>query len=89
MDPHFSALLDQLDNQGHLDQDLWCIDGTIARAARAAGGAGATTVIAPVWTRGWQRKWKSHRIARWATPVAALVPRFTSCATVKEPSWGC
>ena len=39
MDPHFSALLDQLDNQGHLDQDLWCIDGTIARAARAAGGA--------------------------------------------------
>jgi len=35
----FSALLDQLDHQGHLDHNLWCIDGTIVRAARAAGGA--------------------------------------------------
>ena len=35
----FSALLDKLDKQGGLDHDLWCIDGTIARAARCAGGA--------------------------------------------------
>jgi len=34
-----SALLDQYDDQGRLDHDLWCIDGTIVRAARAAGGA--------------------------------------------------
>ncbi len=35
----FSTLLDKLDKQGSLDHDLWCIDGTIARAARCAGGA--------------------------------------------------
>lgn len=35
----FSTLLDKLDKQGGLDHDLWCIDGTIARAARCAGGA--------------------------------------------------
>jgi len=35
----FSALLDERDAQGRLDHDLWCIDGTIVRAARAAGGA--------------------------------------------------
>jgi transposase len=35
----FSTLLDERDDQGHLDHNLWCIDGTIARAARCAGGA--------------------------------------------------
>src|SRR5262245_4872888 len=35
----FATLLDQRDDQGRLDHDLWCIDGTIARAARCAGGA--------------------------------------------------
>jgi transposase len=35
----FSALLDERDDQGRLDHDLWCIDGTIVHAARCAGGA--------------------------------------------------
>jgi transposase len=35
----FATLLDHRDDQGRLDHDLWCIDGTIVRAARAAGGA--------------------------------------------------
>jgi transposase len=35
----FSTLLDEHDDQGCLDHDLWCIDGTSARAARCAGGA--------------------------------------------------
>jgi transposase len=34
-----STLLDERDDQGRLDHDLWCIDGTIVRAARRAGGA--------------------------------------------------
>lgn len=34
-----STLLDERNAQGRLDQDLWCIDGTIVRAARCAGGA--------------------------------------------------
>lgn len=35
----YSTLLDQRDDQGQIDHDLWCIDGTVARAARCAGGA--------------------------------------------------
>jgi transposase len=34
-----STLLDERDDRGHLDHDLWCIDGTVVRAARCAGGA--------------------------------------------------
>jgi transposase len=35
----YSTLLDERDDQGQIDHDLWCIDGTITRAARCAGGA--------------------------------------------------
>jgi transposase len=34
-----SHLLDELDDRGQIDHDLWCIDGTVVRAARCAGGA--------------------------------------------------
>jgi transposase len=34
-----TALLDELDDQGNIDHDLWCIDGTVIRASRAAAGA--------------------------------------------------
>ncbi len=34
-----SKLLDELDERGGIDRDLWCIDGTVIRAARCAGGA--------------------------------------------------
>ena len=33
-----TAMLDKLDDLGKLDHDLWCIDGTIIRASRAAAG---------------------------------------------------
>ena len=33
------ALQVRLDRQGKIDWDLWCIDGSIVRAARAAAGA--------------------------------------------------
>ena len=35
-----TSLLDELDNKGLLDHDLWCIDGSVIRASRAAAGAG-------------------------------------------------
>jgi transposase len=35
-----TALLDELDDKGLIDHDLWCIDGTVIRASRAAAGAG-------------------------------------------------
>ena len=36
-----TSLLDELDDQGHIDHDLWCIDGSVIRASRAAAGATA------------------------------------------------
>src|SRR5438105_6750780 len=35
-----TALLDELDDKGLIDHDLYCIDGTVIRASRAAAGAG-------------------------------------------------
>src|SRR4051812_7741411 len=35
-----TALLDELDDKGLIDHDLWFIDGTVIRASRAAAGAG-------------------------------------------------
>ena len=34
-----TSLLDELDDQGLIDHDLWCIDGTVIRASRVAAGA--------------------------------------------------
>jgi transposase len=34
-----TSLLDELDDRGQIDHDLWCIDGTVIRASRAAAGA--------------------------------------------------
>jgi transposase len=34
-----TSLLDELDGRGLIDHDLWCIDGTVIRASRAAAGA--------------------------------------------------
>jgi transposase len=37
-----TSLLDELDNNGEIDHDLWCIDGSVIRASRAAAGARRT-----------------------------------------------
>jgi transposase len=34
-----TSLLDELDDKGLIDHDLWCIDGSVIRASRAAAGA--------------------------------------------------
>jgi transposase len=34
-----TSLLDELDGDGRIDPDLWCIDGSVIRASRAAAGA--------------------------------------------------
>ena len=35
-----TSLLDELDDKGQIDHDLWCIDGSVIRARRAAAGGG-------------------------------------------------
>jgi len=32
-------------DSGEIDEELWCVDGTIARAARCAGGGGKKTIL--------------------------------------------
>jgi transposase len=34
-----TSLLDELDDRGQIDHDLWCIDGSVIRASRATAGA--------------------------------------------------
>jgi len=34
-----TSLLDELNDKGRIDHDLWCIDGSVIRASRAAAGA--------------------------------------------------
>src|SRR2546421_7538450 len=34
-----TSLLDELDDKGLIDHGLWCIDGSVIRASRAAAGA--------------------------------------------------
>lgn len=40
MDRILSMLRAERIDSGSLDQDLWCVDGTVARAARCAAGGG-------------------------------------------------
>ena len=35
-----TSLLDELDDEGRIDHDLWCIDASVIRASRAAAGGG-------------------------------------------------
>ena len=35
-----TSLLDELDDRKQIDHDLWCIDGPVIRASRAAAGGG-------------------------------------------------
>jgi transposase len=46
-----TSLLDELDERGLIDRDLWCVDGTVIRASRAAAGAPKRSVRdrAPGW----------------------------------------
>jgi len=37
-----TSLLDELDDKGKIDHDLWCIDSSVIRASRAAAGARKT-----------------------------------------------
>ena len=39
-DGTLQAILDRLRGQVEIDEELWCIDGTIVRAARCAAGGG-------------------------------------------------
>lgn len=64
-------LLAHLSEQGAVDSELWCIDGSVIRASRAAAGA----------SKGGRRK--SRRTTRWGALEADSAPRSTSSATAQ------
>ena len=44
-DGTLQAILDRLRGQVEIDEELWCIDGTIVRAAKCAAGGGKKTIL--------------------------------------------
>jgi transposase len=43
-DGTLQAILDRLRGQVEIDEELWCVDGTIVRAAKCAAGGGKKTI---------------------------------------------
>lgn len=52
------AILDRLRGQVKIDDELWCVDGTVVRAARCAAGGGKKGMS------------KNRRITRWVEVAA-------------------
>lgn len=68
------CLLVELDNQGGVDWDLWCIDGSVVRASRAAGGARRDAAEKKSATAA---RRPSRRTTRWAGAKAGSAPSCT------------
>ena len=75
------VLLVELDNAGGVDWDLWCIDGTVVRASRAAAGARADSA----GKKGASST--SRPTTPWAGARAATGPRSTLSATGTPSRW--
>jgi transposase len=72
------ALQVKLDDRGLIDWDLWCVDGAIVRASRAAAGADKKVSAA---TR------TSRRTTGWAAAGAGLDRSSTWLLTARELRW--
>jgi len=72
------ALQVKLDAQGHIDWELWCVDGASVRASRAA--AGAAKKVLP-------RTRTNRRTTRWAARAAGLDRSSMWSLTVRELRW--
>ncbi len=68
------CLLAELDREGEVDWDLWCIDGSVIRASRAAGGARADSVEKKSATAA---RPASRRTTPWARAGAGSGPSCT------------
>jgi transposase len=68
-----TSLLDELDDKGLIDHDLWCIDSSVIRASRAAAGAKKKGVRPPKgWAGAKKRNYRNHLIMRSDVRAAAL-----------------
>ena len=84
-----TSLLDELDDEGRIDHDLWCIDASVIRASRAAAGGGKKrSKLRDVWAAASRRNSKSHMImGRSVARAVASAPRSTSFVIDTVPSW--
>ena len=73
IDRLLQALQIRLDAAGHIDWDLWCIDGSSVRAHVSAVGGGKKGVR------------KNRRITHWAAAAAVGAPKSMWWLTVKAP----
>ncbi len=73
IDRWLQALQIRLDAEGHIDWDLWCIDGSSVRAHVSAVGGGKKGVR------------KNRQITHWAAAAAVGAPRSMWWLTVKAP----
>lgn len=72
------ALQVKLDNQGYIDWELWCVDGSSVRAARAA--AGAEKKVSPAIPT-------NRRTTRWVAAEADLARNSTWLLTARALPW--
>ena len=73
------ALQVRLDAAGHIDWDLWCVDGTVVRASRSAAGAGKKGALTnPPTTRWVARAADSGASSTWSLTATAFPSESTS-----------
>ena len=73
------ALQVRLDAAGHIDWDLWCVDGTVVRASRSAAGAGKKGALTnPPTTRWVARAADSGASSTWSLTATAFPSRSRS-----------
>ena len=69
----------RLDAEGHIDWDLWCVDGSSVRASKAAAGAGKKGAAkSPQTTRWVARAADSAASSTWLLTVTDIPSRPTS-----------
>lgn len=74
-----AALQVRLDAEGHIDWDLWCVDGTMVRASRSAAGAGKKGApTSPPTTRWVARAADSGASSTWSLTATAFPSGSTS-----------
>ena len=66
------ALRIRLDKEGHIDWDLWCVDGSSVRASRAAAGASKKAKNPPGTTRWVAREAGGDQSSTWSLTVRAF-----------------
>ena len=74
-----TSLLDELDDQGQIDHDLWCIDGSVIRACKAAAGAKKKNASSPQQLRAWFKR-RSQLRGGWGRHPKGDAPSYEAGA---------